>query len=87
MSTLPWFDTFFSNDTRVLIDALFPNLIFQWVEIQPDPGNVVAVWNTLAQKAVERGFEYFMVLGDDILLPQGNWLEVFIEQLKKQQNI
>eukprot|EP01043_Picozoa_sp_COSAG02_P059519 COSAG02_NODE_7604_length_2937_cov_3.181113_2_plen_133_part_00 len=50
-------DTFFSNDTRVLIDALFPNLIFQWVEMQPDPGNVVAVWNTLAQKARCKGKE------------------------------
>eukprot|EP01043_Picozoa_sp_COSAG02_P088374 COSAG02_NODE_25499_length_657_cov_0.915771_1_plen_73_part_10 len=48
--------------------------------MQPDPGNVVNVWNTLARKALHQGFEYFMVLGDDIQLPQGNWLEVFVKR-------
>ena len=80
-------DSFFSVDNRSSIDKLFPTLTIQWVEMQPDPGNVVAVWNTLAQTALHQGFEYFMVLGDDIELPQTNWLETFVKQLHSQMDV
>lgn len=64
------------------------NYSIKWVPNEPDPGNVVAVWNTLSQEALKDGFEYMMVLGDDIIIPKDrDWLTVFMKQLKKNKNI
>lgn len=75
-------------ENRQIINAVFMNFQVIWCEFPPDPGNVVKVWNSLANTALEHNFEYFMVLGDDIKLPKDrNWLRVFQKDLRKQQNI
>tara|TARA_R110000822_G_scaffold203463_1_gene340364 strand:+ start:288 stop:788 length:501 start_codon:yes stop_codon:yes gene_type:complete len=59
-----------------------------WFEQKPEKGNVVKIWNSLGQQAIDDGFDYLMVLGDDIELPKdASWLRVFQKDLKKNQNI
>tara|TARA_R110000737_G_scaffold127737_1_gene160278 strand:- start:271 stop:981 length:711 start_codon:yes stop_codon:yes gene_type:complete len=73
---------------RFKLNTIFKNFEIIWVECEPDHGNVVGVWNKLCKKAMEAGFEWFMVLGDDIRLPNDpSWLKVFQKQLKKQNYI
>ena len=56
-----------------------------WIPIKPEPGNVVRVWNILANSSKA---EYLMVTGDDIKFPNDkNWLRLFMKLLKKNDNI
>jgi len=56
-----------------------------WIPIKPEPGNVVRVWNILANHS---NAEYLMVAGDDIKFPNDkNWLRLFMKLLKKNDNI
>ena len=74
-------------EQRQIINALFSKFEIKWIEMKPDPGNVVAVWNKLAEHAIAEGHEYLMVLGDDIVVPKDrDWLKVFIKALKKNNN-
>ena len=55
-----------------------------WIEFKPDPGNVVAVWNGLMKVAINHGFDWFKILGDDIRLPNDpSWLRVFQKAIVK----
>ena len=61
----------------------------EWISFNDDyKGNPCAIWTELCKCAISEGYEYFMVLGDDILLPeQEYWVELFINQLKENNNI
>lgn len=50
-------------------------------------GNPVGIWNVLAEKSIKAGFDYLMILGDDITIPQDNWLDRFIVNLNIRDNI
>lgn len=82
-------DKIFSKDSeQEKLTLAFPNFHFTWVPFAPQPGNVVRIWNELARLAIERGFNYLMILGDDILPPKDKyWLTSFIKALQKQDNI
>jgi len=75
-------------ENRQVINAVFMKFQIVWLEQNPDPGNVVKVWNSLGKEALKHDFEYLMVLGDDIQLPKdSSWLRVFQKDLRKNQNI
>jgi len=50
-------------------------------------GNPCGIWNVLGHKAIDEGFEYFKVLGDDIKIPADNWLDKFIVNLNINNKI
>jgi len=82
-------DKIFSDlESRLTIDAIFGTKFkVEWVEFTPDPGNVVAVWNGLANRAIKDGFEYLMIVGDDVRFPNDKgWLGLFKRNLKKNKN-
>ena len=60
---------------RFKLNTIFKNFEIIWVECEPDHGNVVGVWNKLCKKAMEAGFEWFMVLGDatQFLIHRTHW--------------
>jgi hypothetical protein len=75
-------------EERLSIDAIFDRFKFNWISFTPDKGNVTRIWNQLADKAIADGFEYLLILGDDIKFPNDRgWLNLFKKQLKKNNNI
>jgi hypothetical protein len=51
-------------------------------------GKPTWIWNRLGEQAIEDGFEYLKLLGDDIQLPKDSgWLGCFVNKLKKNNNI
>lgn len=75
-------------EQRQKINAVFSKFKVIWRQLEPDHGNVVKAWNHLANVAIFEGFEYIMVLGDDIKMPNDNcWLRVFQKRLKSQNNV
>ena len=78
-----------SQEARLATDAIF-GLKFKivWVPFTADKGNVTRIWNSLAVTAINDGFEYLMILGDDIRFPNDrDWLALFRKQLRYNNNI
>jgi len=77
-------------DERMKCNAIFTNFKIEWVEFDSSKvkGKVNIIWNELAKKAIDDGFEYLKILGDDIRLPRDRgWLGAFVNKLKKNKNI
>lgn len=76
------------DEERLKMNAIHMKFQIVWVPFQPDPGNVVAVWNGLMKVAMEHGFQWFKILGDDIRLPNDpSWLRVFQKAITKNNYI
>jgi hypothetical protein len=72
------------EEERLKLNAIFMKFKIVWIEFKPDPGNVVAVWNGLMKVAINHGFDWFKILGDDIRLPNDpSWLRVFQKAIVK----
>ena len=82
-------DPIYSNEEeRLKLNAIYMRFRIIWIPFQPDPGNVVAVWNGLMKVAMKHGFQWFKILGDDIRLPNDpSWLRVFQKAVVKQNYI
>ena len=81
-------EIFSSASQRNKLNEEYPQFHIEWIPFSPEKGNVVRIWNKLAEIAVENGHTYLMILGDDIKLPKDSgWLNLFIKNLKKQNNI
>jgi hypothetical protein len=65
------------------------NILIQWIGFDNDyKGNPCSIWNKLGNEAVKQGYEYIMVLGDDISMPTDEvWLDIFINKLKENNNV
>ena len=76
-------------ESRLTIDAVFGlKFKIEWIPFKPDKGNVVRLWNGLAERAIEDGFEYLMIVGDDVKFPNDKgWLGLFRNNLRKNKNI
>tara|TARA_R110000803_G_scaffold200752_1_gene265312 strand:- start:17290 stop:17988 length:699 start_codon:yes stop_codon:yes gene_type:complete len=76
-------------EERMKANAIFKNFEIEWVEFKDNKkGDVSHIWNSLGQIAIDNGYEYMKVLGDDITLPKDKaWLNAFINKLKKNNNI
>ena len=76
------------EEERMKLNAIYMNFNIIWIPFQPDPGNVVAVWNGLMKVAMKHGFQWFKILGDDIRFPNdSSWLRVFQKAIVKQNYI
>lgn len=83
-------DKVFSQiEQRMKANAIFKKFEIKWIEFTGvERGHVTTIWNGLAKKAIDDGYEYLKILGDDISLPNDKgWLNCFINKLKKNQNI
>lgn len=66
-------------------DSILPELNIKWFEQKVEPGNVVNIWNNLTNIAVNDGYEYIMLIGDDIIYPNNDeWIKKFCDGLKKK---
>tara|TARA_R110000765_G_scaffold410755_1_gene509543 strand:+ start:747 stop:1430 length:684 start_codon:yes stop_codon:yes gene_type:complete len=65
------------------------NILIEWISFNSDyKGNPCGIWNTLGHIAVGQNYDYLMVLGDDISMPENEiWLNVFLEKLIRNNNI
>jgi len=60
----------------------------KWIPVKAMKGKPTHIWNHLGELAIKDGFEYLMVLGDDIICDKRKeWLGIFIKELKKNNNI
>ena len=65
-------------------DNIYPELNIKWYSQNVDQGNVVKIWNNLTEQAVKDGYEYIMLIGDDIIYPDNeDWINIFCESLNK----
>ena len=76
-----------SPQARTTLQELHPHLAFRWTAFSPDKGNVVRIWNALAEQAIKEGKAYLMVGGDDIMYPQEDWLHVLRSSLRAHHNV
>jgi len=77
-------------DERMKCNAIFTNFKIEWIEFDSTQvkGKPTWIWNELAKKAINDGFDYLKILGDDIRLPRDKgWLGCFVNKLKKNNNI
>lgn len=65
-------------------NSIYPELNIKWFEQRVEPGNVVKIWNNLTKIAIDNGYEYIMLIGDDIIYPKNDeWIKLFCNGLKK----
>lgn len=77
-----------SSEARATLQELHPHLAFRWTAFSPDKGNVVRIWNALAEQALRDGKAYLMVGGDDIVYPQdAAWLHTLRDSLRAHHNV
>ena len=75
-------------EERLKFKARFMNFKIEWFPMIHKKGKVNLIWNSLAYEALKQEYDYLKVLGDDIRLPNDSgWLGLFINKLKKNQNI
>ena len=76
-------------DERMKCNATFTKFKIEWSVFADEvKGKPTWIWNSLASFAIDEGFDYLKILGDDIRLPRDTgWLSCFINKLKKNQNI
>lgn len=78
-------DEIYCKATRLI---QYDNIEIVWTGFDDSfKGNPVGIWNGLSEVAIKAGYDYLMVLGDDILLPDDNWLDYFILNLELKDNI
>jgi len=76
------------EEERLKVNAIFMKFKIVWIEFEPDPGNVVAVWNGLMKVALSHGFNWFKILGDDIRMPNDpSWLRVLQKAIVKNNYV
>jgi hypothetical protein len=76
------------EEERLKVNAIFMKFQIVWIEFEPDPGNVVAVWNGLMKVALSHKFNWFKILGDDIRLPNDpSWLRVLQKGIVKNNYV
>jgi hypothetical protein len=64
-------------------DNIYPELNIKWYSQNVEKGNVVKIWNNLTEQAIKDGYEYIMLIGDDIIYPDNDdWIKKFCESLK-----
>ena len=82
-------DPFYTEDFNKNQFLLLTNLNVIWLEQEVEKGNVVEIWNNLAKRAMNDGYDYFMIIGDDIDYPRNySWIDsVLTAKLKSTNDI
>jgi hypothetical protein len=90
----------YNDDDKIYCDAnnrfltqgntfLNPNITYEWIQFNNDyKGKPTHIWNVLTKKAIQDGYDYLYLCGDDISLSTDNgWFNVMRKSLKKNKNI
>lgn len=81
-------ELFQKNEEQMKFHATFINFEIQFITMINLKGELSTIWNRLGEVAIDQGYEYFKILGDDIKMPNDTgWLGCFINKLKKNNNI
>ena len=67
------------------LKTLFENVLI--VILKQCQHRPVRAWNILFERAYHAGSDFFLQIGDDVIIETPGWSSVFIERLKKQDNI
>jgi GT2 family glycosyltransferase len=74
----PTIDKFIVDNGKQNIKCLDDNT---WIFEQETNLGVAGSWNYLIKKAIEKGYEYFLILNDDVILKKDKeWLEKIINR-------
>ena len=82
----------YDDDDKLYSNIILPNK-YQGIELDWTPftdckGNPCKIWTELCKNCIDQGYEYYMVCGDDIHFDSNKeWLNIFIERLKNNNNI
>ena len=83
----------YDHDDRLYSNINLPknedNMELEWIPFDSNfKGKPTHIWNELAKKCINDGYEYMQVCGDDIAFDQNTeWLRLFIKLLQKNNNI
>lgn len=81
-------ELFQKNEEQMKFHAAFMNFEIQFITMVDLKGELSTIWNRLGEEAINEGYQYFKILGDDIKMPNDSgWLGYFINKLKKNNNI
>jgi len=70
-----------------IINKVFKNVNFKFIELNVEKGYVTKMWNILFNKAYDDNNDYFYQCGDDINFKTKGWVKDSIEILKNNNNI
>jgi hypothetical protein len=83
----------YDDDDRLYSNISLPknddDIELEWIPFDSNfKGKPTHIWNVLANKCINDGYEYMQVCGDDIAFDQNTeWLRLFIKMLQKNNNI
>ena len=77
------------EEERLKFSAVFMNFDMEWFPQSVClKGKLSTIWNNLGREALDQGYDYIKLMGDDIRLPSDTgWLGLFANKLKKNNNI
>tara|TARA_R110002124_G_scaffold144353_1_gene309409 strand:- start:26 stop:706 length:681 start_codon:yes stop_codon:yes gene_type:complete len=65
----------------------FKHIDIEWFGMDGFKGNPCGIWNGLGEVAIQQGYKYFFVCGDDIHIEDSDWLHRFIVNLNLNNKI
>jgi hypothetical protein len=79
-------DNFYNNKDNIIF---YENqgIIIEFIQLSVEKGHVTKMWNILAMRAYNDGFDYLYACGDDIIFNNMNWIDCCIDLLLKNKNI
>jgi hypothetical protein len=81
------FDDIFYNNNENLVFLKNQGLNVEFIQLNVEKGHVTKMWNILARRAYNDGFDYLYACGDDIFFSNMGWLDCCIDLLVKNNNI
>ena len=74
--------------SKINLPKSYYDIVIDWKDFKGCRGNPCKIWTDLSKVAIDNGYEYFICCGDDIRFdPNKTWLDLFIDKLKKNNNI
>ena len=79
-------DTFYNNTDNI---TFYENqgIPIEFIQLNVDKGHVTKMWNILATRAYNDGFDYLYACGDDIIFNNMGWMDECINLLLRNNNV
>lgn len=79
-------DSFYNNKDNI---TFYENqgIPIEFIQLNVEKGHVTKMWNILAMRAYNDGFEYLYACGDDIIFNNTGWMDECINVLLQNNNI
>jgi hypothetical protein len=81
------FDDLFYADEANIVFFKNQNINIEFVQLKCEKGHVTKMWNILADKAYNEGYDYLYACGDDCIFNKSGWLPICINNLILNDNI